>query len=267
MTPRTPLAWEVASVCLDLVPSSRRGQTVCLAMHPEARLDAVGVLFEVSDHPPAWFSVPDRDLQPHLADVVYRGALQGLEQTWQRGTPAQIMHAMIATANARLLEQIDREHVLLAGSIGHAVGFVLAHGELAIGWLGEARGYVIRGEAVEPATADHTLENEARQQGMAEDEIARLPPNIVVRCLGGRDDVGVPSVLTRPWTAGDAFVAVTRATDEAAPRGSLGPALSRAATARALAAAVAQHALGRLVQCGGVLALRGARPDLVNPPA
>jgi uncharacterized protein YidB (DUF937 family) len=254
-------------VCLDLAPSSRRGQTVCLAMRPEARLDAIGVLFEVSDHPPAWFSVPERDLQPHLADMVYRGALQGLEQTWQRGTPAQVMHAMIATANARFLERLDQEHAQLAGSIGHAVGFVLAHGELAIGWLGEARGYIVRGEAIEPATADHSLANEARQAGVAEDEIARLPPNIIVRCVGGRDDVGVPSVVTRRWTAEDAFVAVTRATDEAAPLGSLGPALSRATTARAVAATVAQHALGRLVQCGGVLALRGARPELANPPA
>jgi len=262
-----PIVWEVASVCVDLSPSSHRGQTVCLTMCLEARLDAVGVLFEVSDHPPAWFSVPERDLQPHLAGVVYRGALQGLEQTWQDGTPAQVMHAMIATANARFLERLDQEPILLAGSIGHAVGFVLAQGELAIGWLGEARGYIVRGEAVEPATAPHTLQNELRQQGMAEDVIASVSPEIIERCIGGRDNVGVPSVLTRPWTGEDAFVAVTRATDEAARLVSLGHALSRAATAQALAAAVAQHALGRLVQCGGVLALRGARPDLANPPA
>lgn len=88
---------------------------------------------------------------------------------------------MIATANARFLDRLDHEHALLAGGIGHAVDFVLAHGELAIGWPGEARGDFVHREAVEPATADHTLDSEARQQG-GQDEIARLPPNILVRC-------------------------------------------------------------------------------------
>lgn len=76
------------------------------------------------------------------------------------------------------------------------------HKRVSIANVGDSRCYRIRGAEVKQLTRDHSLVSDAVESApwMSEEEIARLPPNVITRALGIREDVVVDlhNEATRP---------------------------------------------------------------------
>jgi protein phosphatase len=64
---------------------------------------------------------------------------------------------------------------------------------LSVAHVGDSRMYLIRGEAIKPLTADHSLVAEQVRKGMMTEEEAERSPqkNIITRALGAEDTVDV----------------------------------------------------------------------------
>lgn len=79
--------------------------------------------------------------------------------------------------------------------------------QIHIGHVGDSRCYRIRGEGIELLTRDHSLVNDALaiKPDLSEDELARLPRNIITRALGMKDAVKV-DLRTEDLHPGDVFL-------------------------------------------------------------
>jgi protein phosphatase len=76
-----------------------------------------------------------------------------------------------------------------------------------IGHVGDSRCYRLRGDAIELLTRDHSLVNDALdlKPDLTEDELARLPKNIITRALGMKDGVKV-DVRSEVLQPGDVYL-------------------------------------------------------------
>ena len=78
---------------------------------------------------------------------------------------------------------------------------------VTIGHVGDSRCYRIRGKEILQLTRDHSLVSDAAYMApwMSEEEVRQLPPNVITRALGIREDVLVDLVTdeTRP---GDVYL-------------------------------------------------------------
>ncbi len=78
---------------------------------------------------------------------------------------------------------------------------------VSIANVGDSRCYRIRGKDVKQLTRDHSLVSDAVEAApwMSEEEIARLPPNVITRALGIREDV-VVDLHNEPTHGGDIYL-------------------------------------------------------------
>jgi protein phosphatase len=78
---------------------------------------------------------------------------------------------------------------------------------VTVGHVGDSRCYRIRGEKIQQLTRDHSLVSDALHMApwMTEEEIRRLPPNVITRALGIREDVLV-DLLTEETSPGDIYL-------------------------------------------------------------
>src|SRR5689334_5915852 len=78
---------------------------------------------------------------------------------------------------------------------------------VTIGHVGDSRCYRIRGDEILQMTRDHSLISDARHMApwMTDEEVSQLPPNVITRALGIREDVAV-DVLTEEACDGDVYL-------------------------------------------------------------
>jgi serine/threonine protein phosphatase PrpC len=78
---------------------------------------------------------------------------------------------------------------------------------VTVGHVGDSRAYLLRGDQIMQLTRDHSLQSDAEHVApwLTPDELAQLPPNVITRALGVRDDV-VVDVATHPVQPGDTFL-------------------------------------------------------------
>jgi protein phosphatase len=81
------------------------------------------------------------------------------------------------------------------------------YGTLHVAHVGDSRCYRLRDGRIEQLTRDHSLINDAidMKPDLTEDEIARLPKNIITRALGMREEVKV-DYRALPVQAGDGYL-------------------------------------------------------------
>ena len=108
--------------------------------------------------------------------------------------PATRLLAALRQAN----HDVHRASLASTSSRGMGSTVVAIHfgevGDVAyIGHVGDSRCYRIRGGSIELLTEDHSLVNEARAMdpSLTEEDLARLPTNIITRALGLEPDVQV----------------------------------------------------------------------------
>ncbi len=158
-----------------------------------------------------------------VASALVAGAINGF---FERSDGAEVdadliepADAMLPKAAVRLLAAIRRAnrevHDASADKSSHrGMGstVVALHvpddGEVAyVGHVGDSRCYRIRAGAIELLTHDHSLVNEARQidPTLTDEELARLPTNIITRALGLEAQVKVDLRIV-DLRAGDVFL-------------------------------------------------------------
>ncbi|MBL8739884.1 MAG: serine/threonine-protein phosphatase [Myxococcales bacterium] len=114
----------------------------------------------------------------------------------------------IRLANRRIF---DRSLKTLAdfgmGTTCVAAMFAPEADEVAIANVGDSRSYRIRNHTLEQLTRDHSLVSDAIHVApwMTPDEIAQLPPNVITRALGIREDVLI-DVARHKVVKGDALL-------------------------------------------------------------
>ncbi|HVY49686.1 MAG TPA: protein phosphatase 2C domain-containing protein [Minicystis sp.] len=79
--------------------------------------------------------------------------------------------------------------------------------KVTVGHVGDSRCYRIRGDEILQMTRDHSLISDARHMApwMTPEEVNQLPPNVITRALGIREDVLV-DVVSEDTRAGDKYV-------------------------------------------------------------
>ncbi len=79
--------------------------------------------------------------------------------------------------------------------------------KVTVGHVGDSRCYRIRGPAILQLTRDHSLISDARHMApwMTDEEMSQLPPNVITRALGIREDVTV-DMHTEDTALGDVYV-------------------------------------------------------------
>jgi serine/threonine protein phosphatase PrpC len=85
--------------------------------------------------------------------------------------------------------------------------FSRAADRVTVGHVGDSRCYRIRGSEILQMTRDHSLISDARHMApwMTDEEMSQLPPNVITRALGIREDV-VVDVRTEPTEVGDVYL-------------------------------------------------------------
>jgi serine/threonine protein phosphatase PrpC len=78
---------------------------------------------------------------------------------------------------------------------------------VTIGHVGDSRCYRLRGEEILQLTRDHSLISDAAYMApwMSEEEVRQLPPNVITRALGIREDVLV-DLVTDETRVGDVYL-------------------------------------------------------------
>lgn len=78
---------------------------------------------------------------------------------------------------------------------------------ITVGHVGDSRCYRVRGGEILQLTRDHSLISDARHMApwMTEEEVSQLPPNVITRALGIREDVMV-DYKTWDTQLGDVYV-------------------------------------------------------------
>ena len=78
---------------------------------------------------------------------------------------------------------------------------------VTVGHVGDSRCYRIRGAEILQLTRDHSLISDARHMApwMTDEEMSQLPPNVITRALGIREDVAV-DMRTEETALGDIYV-------------------------------------------------------------
>jgi serine/threonine protein phosphatase PrpC len=85
--------------------------------------------------------------------------------------------------------------------------FTKAADMISVGHVGDSRCYRIRGNEILQMTRDHSLVSDAKHMApwMTAEEVRQLPPNVITRALGIREDVMV-DLVTEPTQLGDVYV-------------------------------------------------------------
>jgi serine/threonine protein phosphatase PrpC len=88
-----------------------------------------------------------------------------------------------------------------------SVMFNAANEKVTVGHVGDSRCYRIRGGEIQQLTRDHSLISDAAHMApwMTEEEIRQLPPNVITRALGIREEVQV-DILTDATRDGDVYL-------------------------------------------------------------
>lgn len=111
-----------------------------------------------------------------------------------------------ANRDVHEISQSFRQHHGM-GSTVVAVGVDCAAARIYVGHVGDSRCYRVRDAAIEQLTRDHSLINDAiaLKPDLTQEELARLPKNIITRALGMREDVKV-DLRSEDILPGDVYI-------------------------------------------------------------
>jgi protein phosphatase len=111
-------------------------------------------------------------------------------------------------ANRRIFDRsLSRESYFGMGTTVVAAMFSKNADRITVGHVGDSRCYRIRGGEILQMTRDHSLISDAKYMApwMTPEEMRQLPPNVITRALGIREDVLV-DIVTEPTQEGDVYL-------------------------------------------------------------
>ena len=111
-------------------------------------------------------------------------------------------------ANRRIFDRsLSKESYFGMGTTVVAAMFSKGADRITVGHVGDSRAYRVRGGEILQLTRDHSLISDAKFMApwMTPEEMRQLPPNVITRALGIREDVLV-DILTEATEIGDVYL-------------------------------------------------------------
>ena len=139
-----------------------------------------------------------------VASQLAASALEAGDSDAQEGTKR--IDELIQEANRRIFDRASTDPS--ASGMGTTMTVALVEGmTVAIGHVGDSRAYLVRGEAMEQLTEDHSLVNELVKSGKLSEEEAQAHPqrSVITRAVGTDPDVDVDG-FTIEAEEGDVFL-------------------------------------------------------------
>jgi protein phosphatase len=139
-----------------------------------------------------------------VASKLAASALEGEDSNELQGL--ERIDALIQEANRRIYDRASTDPT--ASGMGTTMTVALVEGmTVAIGHVGDSRGYLVRGEQMEQLTEDHSLVNELLKTGRLSEEEAHVHPqrSVITRAVGTDPDVDVDG-FTIEAEEGDVFL-------------------------------------------------------------
>jgi protein phosphatase len=156
---------------------------------------------------PPLFAVADGMGGAQAGEVASRLAASALEAGDSDGLQGlERIDALIQEANRRIYDRASTDPS--ASGMGTTMTVALVEGmTVAIGHVGDSRGYLVRGEQMEQLTDDHSLVNELLKSGRLSEEEAQVHPqrSVITRAVGTDPDVDVDG-FTIEAEEGDVFL-------------------------------------------------------------
>lgn len=150
-----------------------------------------------------------KSVQNFFEATVFDDIPEEAEQTRSGASyEARRLVAAVRKANHDIFEISNtfREHRGMGSTIV-AVHYERVTGQLHIAHVGDSRVYRVRGGAIEQLTRDHSLVSDAMMMKpeLTQEELSRLPKNIITRALGMTAKVQV-DLRSEPVQAGDTYL-------------------------------------------------------------
>jgi serine/threonine protein phosphatase PrpC len=139
-----------------------------------------------------------------VASQLAASALEAGDSDAQEATKR--IDELIQEANRRIFDRASTDPS--ASGMGTTMTVALVEGmTVAIGHVGDSRGYLVRGEQMEQLTEDHSLVNELVKSGKLSEEEAQAHPqrSVITRAVGTDPDVDVDG-FTIEAEEGDVFL-------------------------------------------------------------
>ncbi|HEU5363757.1 MAG TPA: Stp1/IreP family PP2C-type Ser/Thr phosphatase [Gaiellaceae bacterium] len=139
-----------------------------------------------------------------IASALAAGALNDAEA---RGGGEARVKQLVQEANRRVHERASNDPATSGMGTTMTVALVEPGGEITFGHVGDSRAYVLRGEALEQLTDDHSLVAELVRRGELSARDAEVHPqrSVITRALGTDPDVDVDAFTVRP-EPGDVYL-------------------------------------------------------------
>lgn len=171
--------------------------------------------------------------------------------------PAPALTARLAMAEARIAARARLADAVIGATV---VAAVIRRGQATLAWAGDARAYLLRADALDPLTRDHSLVQEMVDAGRLSPDAARHHPqaNVVTRAIGAG---GAPELARLALAAGDRLLLCSDGLTHVLEDGALADLLRASRPGAALATGTpADAACALLLQ----RVLAGGAPDNVS---
>jgi PPM family protein phosphatase len=156
---------------------------------------------------PPLFAVADGMGGAQAGEVASKLAASALEAGSPDGLEGlERIDSLIQEANRRIFDRASTDPT--ASGMGTTMTVALVEGmTVAIGHVGDSRGYLVRGDQMEQLTEDHSLVNELLKSGRLSEEEAQVHPqrSVITRAVGTDPDVDVDG-FTIEAEEGDVFL-------------------------------------------------------------
>lgn len=139
-----------------------------------------------------------------IASALAAGALN--ESAAQSGGEERVKQ-LVQEANRRVHDRASKDPATSGMGTTMTVALVEPNGAITFGHVGDSRAYVLRGDALEQLTDDHSLVAELVRRGELSPRDAEVHPqrSVITRALGTDPDVDVDAFTIRP-EAGDVYL-------------------------------------------------------------
>jgi serine/threonine protein phosphatase PrpC len=149
---------------------------------------------------PPLFAIADGMGGARAGEIASALAAGALSESGTRSGGEDRVKALVQEANKRVHERASSDPATSGMGTTMTVALVEPNGEITFGHVGDSRAYMLRGDALEQLTDDHSLVAELVRRGELSASDAEIHPqrSVITRALGTDPDVDVDAFTVRP---------------------------------------------------------------------
>ena len=153
------------------------------------------------------FAVADGMGGARAGEIASALAAGALNESGTRSGGEERVRELVQEANRRVHERASNDPATSGMGTTMTVALVEPSGDITFGHVGDSRAYVLRGDALEQLTDDHSLVAELVRRGQLSASDAEVHPqrSVITRALGTDPDVDVDAFTIHP-EAGDIYL-------------------------------------------------------------